>query len=104
MLSFCLCCCGKKKYRYVACFTTEEVVYSVGEEIPFENCSEFTGEKKGYKYGVRWLMGDGTIKWSFNNESITHVYTSSGVYVVNLLVGKKEGPNNFIEKTITIIE
>lgn len=104
MLSFCLFCCGKKKYRYVACFTTEKEVYSVGEEILFENCSDFIGEKEGYKSGVQWVMGDGTIKYSFNNESITYAYTSPGVYAVNLLIGKKEGPQSEIEKTITIIE
>lgn|SRR5690554_565805 len=93
-----------KKYEYKACFTTEKELYSVGEEIVFNNCSTYKGEKKGYKYGVQWIMGDGQVRGSFNNDPITYVFNYPGEYVVKLKIGKKEGPTDETEKLITIVE
>lgn len=102
---FCLCGCDKSRYEFIACFNTEKENYLVGEEIMFENCSTQKGNKEGVPYGVLWIMGDGKVINSFNNEPITHTYHQPGEYLVKLRVGLKDkGPADEIEKTITIIE
>jgi hypothetical protein len=98
---FCLCGC-KKPNNFKACFTTEKEQYIVNEEIVFKNCSSFN--KGDENSGVSWSMGDGTAKFSFGNESISHKYESAGDYVIKLRVGYKEGPADEIEKIIKIID
>lgn len=104
MLSFCLFCCGKKKYRFVACFTTEKEVYSVGEEVKFQNCSEYYKKGKSIEGWGKWDFGDGNSANIKHQDPVSHTYNYAGEYTIRLLVGNIEGPNNFIEKSITIIE
>ena len=99
MTLFSLCGC-RKPNDFKACFTTEKDTYSINDEIVFENCSAFN--KGDENSGVSWSMGDGTAKFSFGNESITHKYDSAGDYVVKIRIGYKEGPADEIEKLIKV--
>ena len=104
MLSFCLFCCGRKDYHVIACFTTEKEVYSVGEEVKFQDCSEYYKKKESIEGKVLWTFGDDNYVWSTNKELVSHIYNSPGEYTVRIRVGFHEGPSNVMEKTITIVE
>jgi gliding motility-associated-like protein len=51
------------------------------------------------KKNVLWNFGDGTTSTSFNN---THVYTSSGIYPVQLIVFGNSGCSDTITKQISV--
>lgn len=49
-------------------------------------------------------MGDGNSMFSFGNDSIVYQYEKAGEYIIKLIIGYKEGPQDEVEKTITIVE
>lgn len=98
---FCFFGCNKSN-DFKACISTDKDTYSINEEITFKNCSKFN--KGDEKSGVVWGMGDGNSMFSFGNDSIVYQYEKAGEYIIKLIIGYKEGPQDEVEKTITIVE
>lgn len=84
-----------------ACFTVSPVNVKVGDVVTFNaDCSK---NASSYK----WNFGDNTKDTTLNNNNlVTHVYKTSGNFVVKLSAGRKDGvtfKKGTPEKSLTIV-
>jgi parallel beta-helix repeat protein len=85
----------------IASFTYSPGNPGVNETITFNASSSY--DLDGNVTSYKWDFGDGNITTT-TDDIITHLYSSAGIYTVNLTVTDDDGETNSTNKTITVRE
>jgi hypothetical protein len=107
LATICLYSCSYycKTCRFIAYFTTENGrdTFSVGETIIFYDSCQCYNKSKPMVCTPAYRFGDGKYGSAKLTDTISHIYQSSGKFVVRVEVGAIEGPGADYTKEIVII-
>lgn len=93
-----------KKYSAKACFNLKKDSFLVNENFEIKDCSKFLKGDKKLNASVLYDFGDGNSLWVKQGEVLTYKYVEVGEYVIKARIGFPDGPSNFVEKSIVIID